>query len=306
MARNGLAAWIGALQGDWRAVFPRCADRECSAARRMGQRLGWRHVGIRLSGSWYCSPQCLEKAVRQNFSRGRVTALPKRSARHRIPLGLLMLSRGQLTNPQLRAALEAQRASGHGRIGQWLEHMGFATEQQVTAGLGLQWACPVLPASAPHDPACLGLLPFSLLESFRMLPVRFVAATRILYVAFCDGIDYTALNAIEQMLDCRTEACLLSHSALERGLEQMAEQFRTRDLSFESRRDVGEMARITCSYALKLGAEEVRIVHCGDYLWTRLQSGDTATNLLFRRPALALEEPSSGPARNFLTHHATG
>jgi hypothetical protein len=297
---------MAALRGNWRAMFPRCADRECSAARRMRRRLACWHAGVRLNGSWYCSPQCLEKAVRQNYARGRVTALAKRAAQHRIPLGLLLLSRGQLTNPQLRAALQAQQDSGRGRIGYWLEHLGFATEQQVTAALGLQWACPVLPSSAPRDPACLGMLPFPLLESFRMLPVRFVAATQVLYIAFCDGIDYPALNAIEQMLDCRTEACLLSHSALDQGLEQMAEKFRSRDLIFEGRREVGEMARITASYALKLGAAEARIVNCGDYLWTRLLSQDAATNLLFRRPVVGLVEATTAVLNPFLPHHATG
>ena len=66
------------------------------------------------------------------------------AASHRVPLGLLLLSRQQLTAAQLRTALEAQRAAGQGKIGEWLRQLGFVTELQVTAALARQWSCPVL------------------------------------------------------------------------------------------------------------------------------------------------------------------
>ena len=123
------------------------------------------------------------------------------------------------------------------------------------------------------DSGCERLLPYRLLEHFRMLPVQFVAATRIFCVAFCDGIDYTALYAIEQMLDCRTEPCLISRSSMDRELERMGHEARAGDLLFESWRDPAAMAQVTCGYARKLGAEQVRIVGCGEYIWVRLESG---------------------------------
>jgi hypothetical protein len=208
-----------------------------------------------------------------------------KAAQHRIPLGLLLLSRGQLSNSQLRLALEAQRTNGKGRIGHWLENLGFATEEQITVALGIQWACPVLPSHSSFDKGSARLLPLRLLESFRMFPVKFVTATRIFLVAFCDGVDYRALYAIEQMLHCRTEACLLSRSALERALEGIGHEPRNGDLLFESWRDMTEMARITCGYVLKLGAEDVRIVTCGEYIWVRLAAGRDFANILFRRAA---------------------
>lgn len=198
-----------------------------------------------------------------------------------------MLSRGQLTSWQLRAALDAQQASGRHRVGEWMEKLGFASEQQVTAALGLQWACPVLAGKLPSDASCARMLPYRLLERFRVLPVQFVAATRTFYLAFCDGIDYTALYAIEQMLDCRTQACLISRSSMDRELERMGHEARDGDRLFESWRDPAAMARITCSYALKLGADQVRIVGCGDYIWVRLDAGRQLSTLLFRHPLAA-------------------
>jgi Type II secretion system (T2SS), protein E, N-terminal domain len=214
-----------------------------------------------------------------------VPTAPTPAVRHRVPLGLLMISRGQLTNQRLRSALEAQRQVGRQRLGEWLEKLGFATEQQVAAALAQQWACPVLTPQANCDPASLRLLPYHLLEVSRMLPVQFVPSTRMFHLAFCDGIDYSALYAIEQMLECRTQACLASRNAVARVLQLIGHERRPGELLFEGSRDASEMARITCGYVLKLGAQAVRLVGCGSFIWARLSTGPDVANLLFHRPA---------------------
>jgi hypothetical protein len=196
-----------------------------------------------------------------------------------------MISRGQLTNQQLRSALEAQRESGQHRLGEWLEKMGFATEQQVTAALARQWACPLLSTTANCDPHSTRLVPYRLLESFRILPVQFVAATRIFHLAFGGVIDYSALYAIEQMLDCRTQACLSTRSGVDQALQILGQERRPTDLVFEGWREAYEMARITCGYVLKLGAQDVRLVGCRGFIWARLSTGPDVANLLFQRPA---------------------
>jgi Type II secretion system (T2SS), protein E, N-terminal domain len=284
-------AWLSNVRGYWD-----CGEGGCNVRRRMWRRTGWWNSRIRLQGSCYCAPQCFENAARQCFSAACTSAVGASPVQHRIPLGLLMLSRGQVTGGQLRTALDAQQASGRHRIGEWLEKLGFASEQQVTTALALQWACPVLAWKAPRDAGCARMLPYRLLERFRMLPVQFVPATRVFYIAFCDGIDYTALYAIEQMLDCRTEACLINRSSMDRELERMGHEARAGDLLFESWRDPAAMARITCSYALKLGAEQVRIVGCGEYIWVRLDAGRQVSTLLFRHPSVVpvQDEPGLG------------
>jgi len=275
--------WMTAVQKHWESAFPRCRQTACGS-RRMWRQVYRQDVGIRLDGHWYCSPQCFEIAARQSFQRALVAALNPPPIRHRIPLGLVMLSRGQLTNRQLRMALEAQQTEGRGRIGHWLTELGFATEQQVTVALGLQWSCPVLSRPEPRDSACAGLLPFPLLENFRMLPVEFVNTTRTLYLAFCQGVEYVALCAIEHILGCHTEACLVSDSVMKSGLQQIEQTRRTGELLFESCRNPAEMARVACGYALKLGVGQVRLARCGRYLWTRLELRDEHTDLLFRIP----------------------
>jgi hypothetical protein len=284
------------VRSRWLVAHPQCGERDCNLMRRIWRRIGWAHGRIRLRGHFYCAPQCFENVARECFSDACAPVAAAAPIQHRIPLGLLMLSRGHLSSQQLQMALAAQRSGGHRRIGEWLEELGFATEQQVTAALGLQWACPVLVWRAPCDLACGEILPYRLLERFRMLPVHFVAATRVFHVAFCDGIDYTALYAIEQMLDCRTQACLVGRSIMDRELGRIRRDARTGDVMCESWRDPAAMAHITSDYAIQMRAEQVRIASCGEYIWVRLAAERKVLTLLFRHAM-----PPPRDSTNFVT-----
>jgi hypothetical protein len=194
---------------------------------------------------------------------------------HRVPLGLLLLSRQQLTAEQLRVALEAQRAAGgmhQKKIGAWLQELGFATEGQITAAVSRQWSCPVLrtgtmTAGSSRFPA----IPVLLLQSFQMMPVELVDASGTLLIAFSEGIDYTMLYAIEQMLGYRTEASLVSPCAMQKSLQALAQQRDSTDVVFERLEDAEECVHIISNYSAKVEASEIRLVRCGAHLWVRLE-----------------------------------
>jgi hypothetical protein len=230
---------------------------------------------------------CLELALAETLERIRIVVGPAVSAPHRIPLGLLLLSRQQLTAEQLRTALEAQRAAGHGRIGEWLQRLGFATEDQITAALARQWSCPVLRMSTPSPASNLmPAIPSLLLRSFSMIPVNFVAATSTLHIAFGEGIDYGVLYAIEQMLACRTEPCLVSPSLMRKNLLTLSPHRGKSEVVFERVADAAEFVRIVGSYACKMDASEIRVVPCGVYIWVRLEHpAREAVNLLLGAPS---------------------
>jgi hypothetical protein len=264
-----------------------------------------------MQGARYCRTECLELALVEFLVRARPVSRRAAIASHRIPLGLLLLSRQQLTAAQLRTALEAQRAatrskgknseSGNGsekKIGAWLQALGFATEQQVTAALACQWSCPVLRSG----PGVLGggrfsSIPVLLMESFQMMPVELVEATGTLLIAFSEGVDYTLLYAIEQMLGYRTEACLVSPSTLQKSLQTQARRQGSTDVVFDRVEDVSECAHIIGNYSAKIRAEEVRLARCGEHLWIRLERlRHEAVNLVLRVPAVASSQfsvPSS-------------
>ncbi len=275
-----------------RASRSACARNGCTPGRKLKSWLYRWRPRLRLQDWQYCSPECFEDAACELFRRLARDAPLWPGTRHRIPLGLLLLSRGALDPGQLQLALAEQQSRGHGRLGEWLQNLGFASERQITAALGAQWGCPVLPGIPSWMPVNPGCLPLRLTQSFDMLPIQQTQGSGTLVIAFSESVRYEALYAIEEALQCRTEACVVSRSVMLARLEQLAQPSRRGDLLFEGWRPEADMARITCGYALRLGARQTRIVACGDYIWVRLSAVSGPMNLLFRRrrePAQAVE-----------------
>jgi hypothetical protein len=193
-----------------------------------------------------------------------------------------MLARGGCTDSQLRHALEDQRLHAGRRIGECLQQLGYARETQVTAALAMQWCCPVITMLPQQLPECG--VPRSLLRRFQMLPVHFSEISRTLHLAFAGPVEYPALVAVEQMLDCKTEACLTTASALQSGLEHMEINPASSEKEFVGARGPEEMTRIVSSYTARLSADRVRAVTCGELAWVRLEGGESFMNLLFQLP----------------------
>jgi hypothetical protein len=275
--------WIRRLHSDNNRA--ECALLSCSGPKTFLQRLYRHDTGTILHGQFYCGPHCLETALVGRIARLR-TMSPSVPAPNRIPLGLLMVARGKLTHLEVRAALEAQRRARYGRIGEWFEKLGFATEQDVTTALALQWGCPVVSSLDLAAVNLPGIIPLPILEAFQMLPINFVAATNTLYIAFGERVDHAALFAIEKILDCRIQPCVTHRRSVAGQLESMRQLSHPGDVEFHTG-DLNEMARITSSYVHRLSPEEVRLSRIGRFIWLRLKPSSGSVNLLFHMSATA-------------------
>src|SRR5258708_36785935 len=156
----------------WQLPLLECNNAECGRARRAWRRFSDGAKRIQLHRERYCFPDCFEQEVQRRFEEMSAFHEPAPRASHRVPLGLLMLSRGDLTNVQLRQVIDAQRDSGRGRIGEWVRKLGYAVEHQVTAALALPWSCPTLQVLPPRM-AERGI-PLHLLKRFSMAPLHFL------------------------------------------------------------------------------------------------------------------------------------
>jgi hypothetical protein len=318
------AKWI--KRHNLESAEPACALESCASQHSLWQRLRKRHrpSGTFLQGVFYCQPQCLETALLGQLSRLRTMA-PSTQPPNRIPLGLLMVARGKLTYVEVRAALEAQRRAHYGKIGEWIEKLGFATEQEVTSALALQWGCPV---AASYDLSAIqspGSIPLPILEAFQMLPLNYVVPTNTLYLAFGERVDHAALYAIEKILDCRTQPCVAGRKSIARQLDTMRQLSRPTEVEFGPMSDLAEMARIASSYTARLSPDQVRLSRIGRFIWLRFDTRSSArphhplavqskphsmtTNLVFRlagdsprplpttRPFRDLQSAQAPPAR---------
>ncbi|MGO8985751.1 MAG: hypothetical protein ACLPHI_08515 [Terriglobales bacterium] len=288
------------------AADPACAL-ACGGPQSLWQRFRQRHrpCGTFLQGVFYCQPRCLETALVGHLSRLRTMAPPPPSP-NRIPLGLLMVARGKLTYQEVRAALEAQRRARYGKIGEWIEKLGFATEQDVTTALALQWGCPVASSFDPSTIQSAGSIPLPILEAFQMLPLNYAASVNTLYLAFGERVDHAALFAVEKILDCRTQPCVAGRKSIARQLEFLRQLPRPSDVEFGPMSDLAEMARIAASYTARLTPQAVRLSRLGRFIWLRLdvrshvrfgldaKPRSLTTNLVFRLST------DPGPALSFV------
>jgi hypothetical protein len=268
-----------------------CADRDCGRVEPSWLKI--RRKGLRIEDSWFCSPECIGRAVQTGLQRC-IKEVPERPHYlHRMPLGLLMLSRGFVDAAQVRSALLAQQRERRDKIGQWLQRMGFATERQVVTALALQYATPVLAFPAEVFPQ--GMLPLVMLKSLRILPVRFSPSQRLLYVAFCSPVDHMLLQSIEKITGWRTSACVISDVCMTKLLEDADERDGGRTHYFARVSSAEEITRITLSYAMRVNAREIRFAKCRSLIWVRLRSHHKTSDLVFDSPVSSSQQSHSGP-----------
>lgn len=276
-----------ALRQRWLCQGPECAERE---GLRSWVKLPAR---VQLQEGWCCGPECLEASLNEIASRElrRIQLAPDPHT-HRVPLGLTLLSQGLINAGQLRAALQAQQRSPEARrhrIGEWLMREGAASEDDVAAGVALQWARPRF--RLDHSQGwrqCRGWVPLPVLTALRMLPLHFSAGssagTRKLFVGFTQGIDFNATMALGKIFDCRIETCIVTDSALDSVFDEMrATPARglAEDIGFDHVANGAEVARIARQYAQVVQARQVRLAGLGPFLWIRLR-GQRIVHLTFR------------------------
>jgi len=271
----------------WQRQCPPCSAPGCLTSPWSWERLRpvWQRVW--LENEPYCSP-CLAPALHRRFALCHQMAVPAAKASHRIPLGLLMISRGWLTPAQLRTALGRQRRRG-GRLGDALCALGYTGEERIAAGLAMQWACPVLTLRSPVAERDLGLVPLRLQELHAAVPVHYSEPSRVLVLAFCGSVDYGLMHAIGGMLDCRVEPCVATETQVRRALSASPDNAREPEISFERIPECSERSSIALSYIQHWGAHTVRVVRCGKAVWARLERPAQKPSLELERLDLLFE-----------------
>jgi hypothetical protein len=190
---------------------------------------------------------------------------------------LLLLSRGCITHTQLQIALAQQRARG-GSLGDILCELNFATERQVAQAAATQWGCPLFAAPANFSDLAVRI-PSTLMKLIVMVPVHYVPGLNKLLVGFVHAIEHKVLRTIEEMTSCVAEPCFIMASQCRENIRMLSD--RNLEVRFEHASSTNDMAGIIQSYAFQIGADEARLGLCRDYVWARLNRGNSPTDLLF-------------------------
>jgi hypothetical protein len=247
-------------------LFETCSNLNC--------RTGWLHLwrsrtGPVFENGWTCSAACTAVRVAAAVNReldGRGDT--GEGHHHRIPLGLVMLEQGWITQAQLRRALDAQKAARTGRLGEWLVRQGAVSETAVTRALGLQWSCPVLPLEF-HDAAAMTVvMPRLFVDAFCTLPMR-LAGGRVLYLGFEERLDPVLALAMERMTGLRVECGMVRESLFRPAHSRIL------DAKFPAVELVEAVSEPAAAYALTRSLERARpmasrLVRVHDCLWLRM------------------------------------
>ena len=187
-----------------------CGNREC--------RTGWlrlfrRRSLPRFEEQWACCAACMEQILADTV-RTQIESwepLPAERAL-RMPLGLILLSRGWITHRELQEALAAQRRAGSGRIGEWLSRLHGVSEETIAKALGIQWSCAVLPHGRPDLEFTPSLIPAFLRRRYSLALLR-QGSDGALYLAGRHRAEHAAAHAVEHMLREPVHAAFIEDSA---------------------------------------------------------------------------------------------
>ncbi len=166
-------------------------------------------------GRWCCSGACLEARVATAVRRETKREPVRRTHEHRIPLGLLLLSTGVISQEDLRRALKVQQGTGK-RIGEVLTTECGVPERKVTEALATQWSCPMWNVAGTRLAGMAAVAPRAILQRTGTLPLRLVRGTdqseraigpeHRLAVAFTEAIDPQAVFGLRWMHDVAVDA----------------------------------------------------------------------------------------------------
>jgi hypothetical protein len=206
--------------------------------------------------------------MEQLLNREQAGARPAATYQHRVPVGLILLTRGWITHEHLRDALEAQRNGCGMRLGEWLVANRGLDEASLAHALGLQWSCPVFSLSRHGGGPTVTVVPRLLSESFGFVPLRHSPAG-ILYLAFEDRIDHSLTLAIERVTGLRVESGLLPAS------EFRVAQERHRQGRFARARviEAGSLPLLAEAFAKHIEKQkpvEARLARLRDLFWLRM------------------------------------
>jgi hypothetical protein len=262
-----------------------CANPDCKSA-RMSTRLVC--SGAFLDGQRFCSPECLQVGLDINLAELMTRPLRATVRRqHRIPLGLTLVSRGDIDTATLRSALQQQKQQPERRIGQILIEMKAVTESQVTGAVASQWSVPVFKLNPDKVPQSALQIPVYLMERYGMIPVHFNQEGKRLHLAFAQTVDHSILYSIEKMLGVHTESCIADETTVTRLIALAAQIERPAEYVLKSMTQ-RELVSMLAGYAIRLRAERITATRCHDQIWARtVGKAESATHFLFAAPETA-------------------
>jgi Type II secretion system (T2SS), protein E, N-terminal domain len=237
-------------------------------------------VGIRMGETWYCSMDCFVKATRHQLSA--LTGIRSMNIPHtpRVSIGSVMLSKGYLTDGELRSAVAESRVNGEA-LEDALVRLGLVDEWHLASARAIQWGYPVLGRDRISQSVDMDL-PLSLIRTFSAAPLHYSKSSERILMGFVYRVDDSLLRSLEQVTGCRTEPCFITPTELHYQLERLEAVRESKEVVLDSSMTAAEMANVVGGLALEITARDTSLSRCRDHVWMRLSGKRRTIDVLFR------------------------
>ena len=276
---GGLRRWL-------RSLVVECATPSCRGF-HLSHPILRRLPGIFLNQGWYCSAACLREALQQRVDEQRRTAVTDLRQPPRMPFRLVLLAGGRVTEQQLAEARRIQITGEQARdrsheprrdLADALVQLGYASEEEVAAARAKEAGYPYYRGEA-HPLAPAHQIPLMLLRRYNAVPVHYnPAAGGRLLVGFVYRVDRSLLQAIGQVMACRTEACIISHSSWAQHMPSDIES--TQERVSEDGASQSRLVDLIVEEAMASHADRIAVGLTGKALWVRLEGEFQTKNLV--------------------------
>ena len=289
-----------------------CHRKECTRIRSEFSIFLSRRRPPHYEGNIFCSDACLqmqfentliEKWRRLQTEKGRKIPRPK--------LGTILMQTAFITRSQLDEAIKLQNQAQEGRIGEWLQRLGFVEEHQITAALARQYGLPLINLNtADANAEAVRMIPGKVARCSGLVPVGFDDDQMSLRVAVTAPVNFGSQEAIRRMVGKGIVPYVGDPSAIQKMLEKLYEP-EDLDLSdlptFSSLEDLIEVGNDIIATAINHQAQNIRAELAQDFFWVRLDLPTKSHHHLFRylaAPAGTCEQvPEKGMAVGYGTGH---
>jgi hypothetical protein len=267
-----------AVHRGWKDMYETCALHTCH--NKLFLRSVQSRVGINVGEQWYCSPDCFAAAASMRIASLAPSNVLEMPHSPRLPIGLVMLSKGNLTDAQLRFATSQSQLHGE-TLEAALLRLELTSERLLTAARAAQWGYPML--GKEHIGRVVESdIPSILLETCSVVPLHRSAAAKRVLLGFVERVDHRLLNAVEEVTGLRGEPCFITRTDFAEQMELLTAVPRFEQVAFEDTKTPVQMGRTLGGLAVEVGLREARFTHCRDYVWTRLAGKRKTLDVLFR------------------------
>ena len=247
--------------------------------------------GVRVGQRWYCSVDCFVQAARAPLfalSSRRIVEIPRSP---RLSLGLAMLSKGYLTQNQLRTATDQSHRRNES-LDRTLLHLGMATEKQLAVARSAQWGYPVL-AQEHIGHMVRADIPPAILDACSAVPLHYSLAAQRIVLGFVLRVEHGLLESIEQVTGCRVEPCFITATDLAEQMERLTRVPGYNEVLIDDPGTPEKMARTVGRMAVEVGAREACFTQCKNNVWVRLTGKRGIIDVIFRAKNEVIGAPST-------------